>query len=231
MLKSLRSEDWVSTLMGIMILVLVVLLPTVMKNTLYMSLIVAALAYLGYLFMGNKDKGQFFLSFIGIYLLALLAGYIAGISKIKALGLESVFFAVLIGLFIRNTVGLPKWLASAAKSEYYIKAGLVILGSSILFNEIMKAGALGMIQAVVVVISVWYFSFWVSRRVFKIDQEMSMLLSSAVSICGVSAAIATSGAIKGEPKKLSFVISLVLIVAIPMMYLLPYLSKWIGLSE
>jgi uncharacterized membrane protein YadS len=60
---------------------------------------------------------------------------------------------------------------------------------------------------------------------------MSMLLSSAVSICGVSAAIATSGAIKGEPKKLSFVISLVLIVAIPMMYLLPLLAKWIGLSE
>ena len=217
--------------MGIVILVFVVLLPSVMKNTLYMSLVVAALAYLGYLFMGNKDKGQFFLSFIGIYLLALLAGYIAGISKIKALGLESVFFAVLIGLLIRNTVGLPKWLAPAARSEYYIKAGLVILGSSILFNEIMKAGALGMIQAIIVVLSVWYFSFWVSRRLFKIDQEMSMLLSSAVSICGVSAAIATSGAIKGEPKKLSFVISLVLIVAIPMMYLLPYLSKWIGLSE
>ena len=72
--------------MGIMILVLVVLLPTVMKNTLYMSLIVAALAYLGYLFMGNKDKGQFFLSFIGIYLLALLAGYIAGSVKSRPLG-------------------------------------------------------------------------------------------------------------------------------------------------
>ncbi len=231
MLKSLRSEDWVSTLMGIVILVLVMLVPSIMKNTLYLSLVVAALAYLGYLFMGNKDKGQFFLSFIGIYLLALLAGYIAGISNIKALGLESVFFAVLIGLLIRNTVGLPKWLAPAVRSEYYIKAGLVILGSSILFNEIMRAGALGMIQAVVVVLSVWYFSFWVSRRIFKIDQEMSMLLSSAVSICGVSAAIATSGAIKGEPKKLSFLISLVLIVAIPMMYLLPLLAKWIGLSE
>lgn len=217
--------------MGIVILVLVMLVPSIMKNTLYLSLVVAALAYLGYLFMGNKDKGQFFLSFIGIYLLALLAGYIAGISNIKALGLESVFFAVLIGLLIRNTVGLPKWLAPAVRSEYYIKAGLVILGSSILFNEIMRAGALGMIQAVVVVLSVWYFSFWVSRRIFKIDQEMSMLLSSAVSICGVSAAIATSGAIKGEPKKLSFVISLVLIVAIPMMYLLPLLAKWIGLSE
>ncbi len=231
MLKSLRSEDWVSTIIGALILVLVVLLPSVMQSNLYMSLVIALLAYLGYLFMGNRDKGMFLISFAVIYLLAQLAGYIAGLSGIKTIGLESVFFAVLIGLLIRNTVGLPKWLAPAVKSEYYIKAGLVILGSSILFNEIMRAGALGMIQAVIVVFSVWYFSFWVSTRAFKIDREMSMLLSSSVSICGVSAAIATSGAIKGDPKKLSFVISLVLIVAIPMMYLLPYLAKWMGISE
>ncbi len=231
MLKTLKSEDWVSTLMGGFILVLVIFLPGVMKNHLYMSLVVALLAYLGYLFMGNKDKGGFILSFIVVYALAWLAEHIAALTPIKAIGLESVFFAVLIGLLIRNTVGLPKWLAPAVKSEYFIKAGLVILGSSILFNEIMRAGALGMIQGVIVVLSVWYFSFWLSTKVFKIDPEMSMLLSSAVSICGVSAAIATSGAIKGDPKKLSFVISLVLIVAIPMMYLLPYLAKWMGLSE
>lgn len=231
MLKTFKSEDWVSTLIGGVLLVLVILLPSVMKNHAYMSLIVAALAYLGYLFMGNKDKGGFILSFIVVYALAWLAEYLAGLSPIKTIGLESVFFAVLIGLIIRNTVGLPKWLAPAVKSEYFIKAGLVILGSSILFNEIMKAGALGMLQGVIVVFSVWYFSFWIATRTFKIDKEMSMLLSSSVSICGVSAAIATSGAIKGDPKKLSFVISLVLIIAIPMMYLMPYLAKMIGLSE
>ncbi|SFK79552.1 conserved hypothetical integral membrane protein [Porphyromonadaceae bacterium KH3CP3RA] len=231
MLKTLKSEDWVSTLIGGVILVLVILLPSVMKNYVQMSLVIAVLAYLGYLFMGNKDKGGFILSFVVVYALAWLAEYIAGLSPIKTIGLESVFFAVLIGLLIRNTVGLPKWLAPAVKSEYYIKAGLVILGSSILFNEIMRAGALGMVQGIIVVFSVWYFSFWISTRAFRIDKEMSMLLSSSVSICGVSAAIATSGAIKGDPKKLSFVISLVLIVAIPMMYLLPYLAKWMGLSE
>ena len=231
MLKKLKTEDWVSTLIGGIILVLVVFLPSVMKNYLYMSLIIAILGYAGYLFMGNKDKGGFLFSFIVVYALAWLAEYMAGLGPIKTIGLESVFFAVLIGLLIRNTVGLPKWLAPAVKSEYYIKAGLVILGSSILFNEIMRAGALGMVQGIIVVFSVWYFSFWISTRAFKIDPEMSMLLSSSVSICGVSAAIATSGAIKGDPRKLSFVISLVLIVAIPMMYLLPFLAKWIGLSE
>src|SRR5690606_38294164 len=65
----------------------------------------------------------------------------------------------------------------------------------------------------------------------KIDQEMALMLSSAVSICGVSAAIATSGAIKGDAKKLSYVVSLVLITAIPMMIFMPYLAEWMGLSQ
>ncbi|MBF6598590.1 MAG: putative sulfate exporter family transporter [Fermentimonas sp.] len=231
MLKSLRTEDWVATIIGAVILVLVVIAPSIMWNKIYMSIIIALLAYLGYLFMGNKDKGQFFISFAFIYVLAQLASYLSSLASIKTIGLESVFFAVLIGLVIRNTVGLPKLLESAVRSEYYIKAGLVILGSSILFKEIMRAGALGMVQALIVVLAVWYFSFWIATKAFKIDKEMSMLLSSSVSICGVSAAIATSGAIKGDPKKLSFVISLVLIVAIPMMYLLPYLAGLMGLTQ
>jgi len=230
MLKSLKNEDWTATLIGGVILLLVILMPGYMKNPVVLFTSIAVLSYLGYLFLGNKDKGQFILSFIIIYALALLADVITDVAFVKKMGLESVFFSVLIGLIVRNTIGLPKWMGAAVRSEYYIKAGLVILGSSILFGEIMRAGSLGMIQAVIVVLSVWYFSFWVSRKM-GVDSEMSMMLSSSVSICGVSAAIATCGAIKGDPKKLSFIVSLVLIVAIPMMYILPFFAKWMGLSE
>ena len=231
MLKSLKNEDWVATLIGGVILLFVILFPSMMQHYAAVSVIVALLAWLGYRFMGNRDSGQFLLSFAVIFLLAWLSRSLTGIPFIKSTGFESVFFAVIIGLLIRNTIGLPKWLAPAARSEYYIKAGLVILGSSIFFQQIMVAGSLGMLQAVIVVLSVWYFSFWVAIRLFRIDKEMSILLSSAVSICGVSAAVATSGAMKGDPKKLSFVISLVLIIAIPMMYLLPWLAQMIGLSQ
>ncbi len=230
MLKSLKNEDWTATLIGGVILLLVVLMPSLMKNPYVLFGVIMILSYLGYLFMGKKDKGLFFLSFIVIYALVILANWITDIAFVKKMGLESVFFSVLIGLIVRNTMGLPKWMVPAVKSEYYIKAGLVILGSSILFGEIMRAGSLGVIQAVIVVLSVWYFSFWVSRKM-GVDSEMSMMLSSSVSICGVSAAIATCGAIKGDPKKLSFIVSLVLIVAIPMMYILPFVAKWMGLSE
>jgi uncharacterized integral membrane protein (TIGR00698 family) len=231
MLKSFKNEDWIATIIGGVILLLVIFFPSVMNHYAAVSVVVALLAWLGYIFMGNKVNGRFLLSFAIIFLLAWLSRTLTGIPFIKSTGFESVFFAVIIGLLIRNTIGLPKWLAPAARSEYYIKAGLVILGSSIFFQQIMVAGSLGMVQAVIVVLSVWYFSFWVASRLFHIDKEMSILLSSAVSICGVSAAVATSGAMKGDPRKLSFVISLVLIIAIPMMYLLPWLAQWIGMSE
>src|SRR5690606_40046363 len=95
--------------------------------------------------------------------------------------------------------------------------------TTVIFGDILKAGSLGLIQALAVVLSVWYFAFWICKKL-NIDKEMSLMLSSAVSICGVSAAIATSGAIKGDSKKLSYVISLVFINAIPMIIFMPYMS-------
>ncbi len=226
--SSLKNEDWIATILGSVLVIAVVLFPKYMSNIYIIFATVGVLAALGLKILGNSLRG-FAVSFTLIFLISLLAQYISGLTAVKSTGFEAVFFSVLIGLIIRNTVGLPKWLEPAVRSEYYIKAGLVLLGSTILFGEIMKAGALGMVQAVVVVISVWYFSFWLSKK-FGVDKEMGVMLSSAVSICGVSAAIATCGAIKGDSKKLSFVVSLVLVIAVPMMYLMPYLSKLLGLS-
>ena len=159
MIKSLKTEDWTSTLIGLIILIFVTIAPTFMSNNIILFFVIGILTWLGYLFMGNTKSLGFLLSFVVVFVLALAAKYLSALPEIKKTGLESVFFAVIIGLLIRNTVGLPKWMRPAVRSEYYIKAGLVILGSSILFNEIMKAGALGLIQAVIVVFCVWYFSF------------------------------------------------------------------------
>jgi uncharacterized integral membrane protein (TIGR00698 family) len=127
-------------------------------------------------------------------------------------------------------VKLPMWFRSALSAEFFVKIGLVILGTTVIFSDILKAGALGLVQALVVVISVWYVAYYLCKKL-KVDEELTMMIASAVSICGVSAAIATAGAIKGDAKKLSYVISLVLITAIPMMIFMPYLATYLGLSQ
>ncbi len=186
-------------------------------------------AIMGSWLMGRRGK-ELLPAFPVIFVLSMIAQFIASSGSMKNLGLETVIFSLLIGLFISNVVGTPKWLKEGIQSEFYIKIGLVMLGATILFSEIMKAGLFGVIQAIVVVMGVWYFAFWIGKK-FKIDSELGIMMASAVSICGVSAAIATAGAIKGDSKKLSYVISLVLIVAIPMMIFMPLLAKWMGLAD
>lgn len=190
---------------------------------------VVAVAVAGAFLLGNPVK-PFLTGLPVVYLLTILALIITGNKTIKSLNLEAVIFSLAIGLLIGNTIKLPDWLKSALSTEVFVKIGLVLLGTGVIFSDILKSGSLGLIQSLIVVISVWYFAFWISKKL-GIDDEMSIMLSSAVSICGVSAAIATSGAIKGDSKKLSYVISLVLITAIPMMIFMPYIAKVLGLSQ
>jgi uncharacterized integral membrane protein (TIGR00698 family) len=165
-----------------------------------------------------------------LYGLGWLSQAMAGYVGAAGWGLEYVIFALAIGLVINHTVGVPNWLREGLRTEYYIKTGLVVLGATILFDEIVGAGILGIMQALIVVLSVWAFAFWLARRL-HVDDEMATMLASAVSICGVSAAIATCGAIQGDKKKLSYVTSLVLLVAMPMMVLMPLAAKAMGMSS
>ncbi|OXA80385.1 conserved hypothetical integral membrane protein [Flavobacterium aquidurense] len=181
-------------------------------------------------FLIGKSVKYFLLVFPIVYILTVLALIIAGNTEVKALNLEAVIFSLIIGLAIGNFLKLPEWFRSALSTEVFVKIGLVLLGTSVIFSDILKAGALGLIQALIVVLSVWYFAFWLCRKL-KVDDELTMMISSAVSICGVSAAIATSGAIKGDSKKLSYVISIVLVTAIPMMIFMPIIAKYFNFPE
>jgi uncharacterized integral membrane protein (TIGR00698 family) len=182
------------------------------------------------MWMANKEIKPFLIVFPVLFILTTAAMILAGSQQIKSLNLEAVIFSLSIGLIIGNFFKLPEWFRSALSTEMFVKIGLVLLGTGVIFTDILKAGSLGLIQALVVVISVWYIAYWLCKK-FKVDDELTMMIASSVSICGVSAAIATAGAIKGDPKKLSYVISLVLIVAIPMMIIMPYIAQYFGLSQ
>lgn len=178
----------------------------------------------------RKPVKIFLIVFPIVAVLTQIALILAGSAQMEALKLEAVIFSLSIGLLVGNTVTLPQWFRAGLSAELFVKIGLVLYGIAINFNVIVKDGIAGMVQALVVVVSVWYFAYWICKR-FKLDDEMSLMLSSAVSICGVSAAIAAAGAIKGDPKKLSYIISLVLITAIPMMIFMPYIADYFGFSQ
>lgn len=174
--------------------------------------------------LSGGSLSRYLTGFLLIYVLGIASLIIAGNKTIGYYGVEYVVFGLAIGLILGNVFKAPAWLKEAARSEFFIKTGLVILGTSILFTDIVKAGLPGIIQALIVVAVVWFFALWLARKL-KVDDEFGVILASAVAICGVSAAIVASGAIKGDKKKLSYVTTLVLLVAIPMMILQPWIIK------
>jgi uncharacterized integral membrane protein (TIGR00698 family) len=179
----------------------------------------------------GQNLGRFVVGFPVVFIIAWVSLFLAGNYTINVYGLEYVLWCLFLGLFISNVLGLPDWLRPAVQTEYYIKIGLVILGAGILFGEIVQAGVYGIVQAFLVIAVVWYFCFWLASKKMGIDDDFSALLASAVSICGVSAAIATAGAIKGDSKKLSYVTSITLICAVPMLVIQPYIAKTFGMDE
>lgn len=249
--KYILTEDWTVVVLGFLIILLslsglIVPVPVLkwgsiaelitivlsLDNLLkfaYQFILVFCVALLGALVMGKPVKKLLLVVPI-VYLLTVLALVISGSAAMRSLNLEGVIFSLGIGLAISNFFKLPKWFVENLSTEIFVKIGLVLLGTSVIFSDVLKAGSLGLVQALFVVLSVWYFAFWLCKKL-KVDQELTMMISSAVSICGVSAAIATSGAIKGDPKKLSYVISMVLITAIPMMIFMPYIAQYLNLSQ
>jgi len=185
------------------------------------------LGLIGMALMG-MPIGKFTAGFPIVFILSALSFFVAGNTTISYYGLEVVFWALLFGLFISNVIGVPEWLKTAVKTEFFIKIGLVLLGAEVLFTTVMKVGAYGMVQAIIVIVAVFYVCFWVAKKL-GLDDEFASILGAAVSICGVSAAIAAGGAVKGDPKKVSHTISLVLLCAIPMLIFQPIIAKAVGM--
>ncbi len=239
--NKLLVEDWVVVMLSIPLLVLCFCgsyLPTISIPTNMLEagawgkiamLFVIALVIL---FAGNKllsrpIKGML-RSFIVVFAIAALAMVIGSNKFIKnELGLEPVFFSVIFGLLIRNALHVPEWMKPAIQGEFYIKIGVVCLGATIMIGDVMKSGVAGLIQACIIVTVVWLFAYLVAHKIFKVERATAMTMSSGLTICGASAAIATAGVAGADKKSLSYIVSVVLIVAVPMIYLMPWLANMI----
>ena len=240
-LKKFLVEDWVVTVMSIPLLILAGVAaylpghgPKVPANLLtgeawinigVLFAIAIVILYIGNRLLSRPLRGLL-ASFVVIFVIALLAQWIAKIQVIKAFGFEAVFFSVILGLIVRNCFRIPDWLKPAIQGEFFIKIGVVCLGATILFRDVMRSGSMGLLQAIIVVTIVWLTAFFIARRM-KVDDRSAMTLASGVSICGASACITAARVANTDDKKLSYIVSIVLIIVVPMIYLMPFLARLI----
>lgn len=146
---------------------------------------------------------------------------------------EAGFIVALIGgLIVGNFFpGLAARMKEAIRPELYIKTAIVILGGFLgvtaaeqlgLATSVMFRGLCAIIEAYLIY---WAIVYYVARRYFKFSREWSAPLASGISICGVSAAIATGSAIRARPVVPVMVSSLVVIFAVIELLFLPFLAQ------
>ncbi|MGH8687055.1 MAG: putative sulfate exporter family transporter, partial [Burkholderiales bacterium] len=153
-----------------------------------------------------------------------------GISWSLRLTAEGGFVvALLVGLFIGNFLpGLANWMKEAVRPELYVKIAIVLLGGFLGVTAAEKLGLastlmfLGLAAIIVAYLIFWSVVYLVARTWFGFSREWAAPLASGISICGVSAAIATGAAIRARPMVAVMVSSLVVIFAVVELLFLPF---------
>jgi len=180
-----------------------------------------------------RGKGPaFLLGFPFVFFLSVLAYFIAAQSEVKAAGIGYAAWAILIGLLVSNTVGTPKWVMPAVQVEYYIKTGLVLLGAEILFGKVFTIGVPGVFVSWVVTPIVLIATYWFGQRVIKLTSKtLNITLAADMSVCGVSAAIATAAACRARKEELTLAVGISLIFTSIMMIVMPNVIKALGMDH
>ncbi len=167
-----------------------------------------------------------------VFALATLAYILATQEVVEYYNLEYPLWALLLGLLISNTVGTPRWLAPAVRTEFYIKTGLVLLGAEVLFGRLLSLGVPGVFVSWVVTPVVLIGTYQFGQRVLRIpSRSLNMVISADMSVCGVSAAIATAAACRAKKEELTLAVGLSLIFTVAMMVVMPPIIKALGMSE
>ncbi|MGA5462160.1 YeiH family protein [Mycobacterium sp. NPDC050041] len=150
-----------------------------------------------------------------------------------AKAIEFPVYAIAFGLLgnaVLSRLALRDALSAGFRTEFFIKTGLVLLGASINLKLLVTAAGPAIIQALLLISIVFGFTWWLGGRL-GLEDKLRALLASAVSICGVSAAIAAAGAVQAKREQLAYAASLVIAFALPSIFLLPWLAGEFGLSD
>jgi len=186
---------------------------------------------IGRAIMGHSF-GRFFIGFFFVFALAILSYMAEQQSTMSHYGFGFPLWAIIFGMLISNTVGTPKWVMPAVATEYYIKTGLVLLGAEILFNKILAIGKPGIFVAWICTPITLVLTYWFGQHIVKMPSKtLNITISSDMSVCGVSAAIATAAACRAKKEELTLAIGLSMVFTAICMVGQPAFARLVGMDQ
>ena len=175
--------------------------------------------------------GAYVGGFLVLFLLSFVVNVFSSSKFANSYNLEAPLVALAVGLVIGNAVNVERFFGGALRTELYVKVGIVLLGATLPFTTIVKAGPTAFLHATFIAVITFLTIYFVGTKVFKLDKRFSATLGAGGSICGVSAGIAVGSAVKARKEQVSAVISIVVVWAVIAIFLLTALSKVLGLPD
>ncbi len=172
---------------------------------------------------------RFLPAFLVVYLAAGVLYFLGLWDQAAHYNLEPPLVALGLGLLISNSVGVPRWLEPGLRVEFYIKTGIVLLGASLPLTLIAWAGPVAIVQAAIVSLTTFGAIYFAAVRL-GLDKRLAATLGTGGAVCGVSGAIAVGGAVGAKKEHVSVTISVVVVWAIVMIFVLPLVARALGLS-
>jgi uncharacterized integral membrane protein (TIGR00698 family) len=144
---------------------------------------------------------------------------------------EYVLWAILIGMAITNIFGLPRiFRAGVATYEFWLKAGIILLGARFILGDILRLGGVSLGLVFIELILALAFMTYLGRG-FKLSPKLVTLLAVGSSVCGVSAIIATQGAIEADEEDSSVAIAAILALGALSLFLFPLVGHALHMSD
>ena len=145
--------------------------------------------------------------------------------------IEYVLWAILFGILIANTVGVPRiFRAGVATYEFWLKAGIILLGARFILGDILKLGGISLALVFIAFAFSLTFMTWLGRT-FKLGPQLTTLLAVGSSVCGVSAIIATQGAIAADEEDSSTAIAAILALGAISLFTFPLIGHALHMSD
>jgi uncharacterized membrane protein YadS len=173
--------------------------------------------------------GEFVGAFSVVFLVSAIIYFIGLWDQANKYNLEPPLVALVVGLFVANVFGVPNWLRTGLRVEFFIKTGIVLLGAQLPFTLIVWAGPVAIVQAAIISLATFGTIYFIAVKL-GLDRRFAAVLGTGGAVCGVSASIAVAGAVGAKKEDAPIAITLVILWAIVMIFALPLIARAMGLS-
>lgn len=168
--------------------------------------------------------------FYGIAFTATLALVSYGIVNLPFMthtGISSLVIAILLGITIGNIWHHPTSWAPGIQfsAKRILRLAIILYGFRVSFQQIASVGVEALVIDVIVVSLTLFFGYHIGRKIFKLDRELSLLISAGAAICGAAAVLAVEDILKSEPFKTAVAVATVVLFGTLSMFLYPVMQK------